>query len=447
MNPERWGQIKQIYHSALGLEPGRREAFLKEACAGDEALFKEVASLLAQEGNSGNLLEAPALDVVARALGEDEADMPHEDLAGHNVLHYRIEKKIGEGGMGEVFLAQDTSLNRKVALKFLPPEMQQDPVARKRFFREARSAAALDNPYICSIHEVGEFEGKDFIVMEYVDGQTLMEKLRRGRLSLSQSLQIATETAEALQAAHGKGIIHRDLKPSNIMLTKTGHAKVMDFGLAKQIVPSGGIDSREDTVSAMTRSGMTLGTLAYMSPEQLRGEAVDARSDIFSFGLVLYEMLTRTHPFRKESPMETASGILHEEPKPVGAIMPAIPADLEKLINHCLRKEAERRIQHMDDVKLALIDLKGDLDSGRLQVAPDARKRVSPVGLAIAMAAVLVLIATGWYWLGRHRSSEPEGPLTAVPLTTYPGTETFPSFSPDGTQVAFQWCPEDPGQN
>jgi serine/threonine protein kinase len=181
-----------------------------------------------------------------------------------------------------------------------------------------------------------------------------MEKLRRGRLPLNQALQIATEVAEAVQAAHSKGIVHRDLKPSNIMLTKTGHAKVMDFELATQVVLSGGIEIQEESVSAMTRTGMTLGTLAYMSPEQVRGEAADARSDIFSFGLVLYEMLTGTHPFRKESPMETASAILHDEPRPVSAIAKGIPADLERMINRCLRKEAERRIQHMDDVKLTL---------------------------------------------------------------------------------------------
>ena len=261
-----------------------------------KALLKEVASLLAQKGKSEGLFESPAIDAVAQALARDQAQKPQENLIGQTVSHYRIEGKIGEGGMGVVFLAQDSSLQRKVAMKFLPPEMQQDPLARKRFLREARSAAALDNPYICSIHEVGEFEGRDFIVMEYVDGQTLTDKLRRGRLPLNQALQIATEVAEALQAAHSKGIIHRDLKPSNIMIMKTGHAMVMDFGLAKQIVPSAGIESQEESATAMTRSGMTLGTLAYMSPEQLRGEEVDARSDIFSFGLVLYEMLTGRIP-------------------------------------------------------------------------------------------------------------------------------------------------------
>ena len=344
MNPELWERIKRIHQAALEREPGRREEFIKEACLGDKSLLKEVTSLLAQDGKSEGLFDSPAIDAIARAVAKEKANKPQQNLTGHTVLHYRIEKKIGQGGMGEVYLAQDTSLNRRVALKFLPPEMQQDPVAHKRFLREARSAAALDNPYICSIHEVGEFEGKEFIVMEYVDGQTLTEKLRGGRLPLNQALQIATEIAEALQASHGKGIVHRDLKPSNIMLMKAGHAKVMDFGLAKQIIPSGRVGSQEESVTAMTRSGMTLGTLAYMSPEQVRGEELDARSDIFSLGLVLYEMLTGRHPFRRENPMETAAAILQEEPQAVGVIAKGIPVELEKLVGRCLRKDAARRI-------------------------------------------------------------------------------------------------------
>jgi serine/threonine protein kinase len=210
MNPERWGRIKQICHSALELDPGRREVYLKGACADDEGLLKEVASLLAQKGKSEGLFESPAMVAVAQALARDQAQKPEVNLIGQTVSHYRIEGKIGEGGMGVVFLAQDSSLHRKVAMKFLPPEMQQYPLARKRFLREARSAAALDNPYICSIHEVGESEGRDFIVMEYVDGQTLADKLRRGRLPLNQALQVAMEVAEALQAAHG--IWHIDLR-------------------------------------------------------------------------------------------------------------------------------------------------------------------------------------------------------------------------------------------
>ncbi|MDA2928026.1 serine/threonine protein kinase, partial [Acidobacteria bacterium AH-259-G07] len=206
-------------------------------------------------------------------------------MIGQTISHYKILEKIGQGGMGEVFLAEDTSLDRKVALKFLPDFMQEDPTARKRFLREAKSAAALDHPYICHIHEIGEADGKNFIAMEYVEGQTLKDKLAIGSLPLKEALNTAAEIAEALETAHEKNIVHRDLKPSNIMLTPKGHVKVMDFGLAKRLVPAEGVGSQAETLTAsLTKTGATLGTLAYMSPEQLRGEEVDTRSDIFSFG-------------------------------------------------------------------------------------------------------------------------------------------------------------------
>ena len=194
-------------------------------------------------------------------------------MIGKTVSHYRIIDKIGQGGMGEVFLADDTSLHRKVALKFLPPEMQRDAAAHKRFLREARSAAALDHPFICHINEVAESNGQDFIVMEYVEGESLKDRLAHGQLHLKDALQITIEVSEALEAAHAKGIIHRDIKPANIMLTQTGHAKVMDFGLAKQLVPAAGTESAAETVTGLTSDGSTVGTLAYMSPEQLRGES------------------------------------------------------------------------------------------------------------------------------------------------------------------------------
>ena len=275
MNSKRAEQIRHVYHSTREVEPGRREAFLKEACAGDQSLFAEVVSLLAQDGNSEGFFEAPALEVVARELAEDEAQKRQQNLIGQTLSHYRIEEKIAQGGMGEVFLARDLSLNRKVALKLLPAGIQQDPGTHRRFLHEARSGGGLNNPYLCSIYEIGKFEGKEYIVMEYVEGQTLAEKLRRGRLPLSQALQIAVEMAEALQAAHFKGIIHRDLKPSNIMLTSSGHVKVMDFGLAKRVSPATDGESQEESLSSMTERGVTLGTVAYMSPEQVKGEAVD----------------------------------------------------------------------------------------------------------------------------------------------------------------------------
>ena len=241
--------------------------------------------------------------------------------------------------MGEVFLAEDTTLRRKVALKLLPPDFQQDESARKRFLREARSAAVLEHANICTIHEIGTFEGKDFIVMEYVDGQTLQHRLEQGALPWSDSLQIAVEITEALEEAHEQGIIHRDLKPSNIMLTRKGHAKVMDFGLAKQLAYPDRLESRDETISLMTMEGTPVGTPAYMSPEQLRGEAVDRRSDVFSLGVVFYEMMGGRHPFRSATFLGTSDRILHESPVPARSLNPEVPVEIERLIERMLAKD------------------------------------------------------------------------------------------------------------
>jgi len=273
-------------------------------------------------------------------------------MIGKTVSHYRIIDKIGQGGMGEVFLADDTSLQRKVALKFLPPEMQKDAIARKRFLREARSAAALDNPYICHINEVAESDGRDFIVMEYVDGQSVKDRLEKGPLLPEEALPIAIEVTEALEAAHGKGIVHRDIKPANIMLTQPGHAKVMDFGLAKQLTSSGAMETAAETVTALTSDGSAVGTLAYMSPEQLRGQAVDGRSDIWAMGVTLYEMASGTRPFHGQSGVDLTSAILNQAPRPLPS---QVPAEMAALIGCCLEKDPGKRYQQASELRDALV--------------------------------------------------------------------------------------------
>ncbi len=260
-------------------------------------------------------------------------------MIGQTIAHYRIESKLGHGGMGEVFLAEDTLLRRKVALKLLPPDFQLDQSARRRFLREARSAAGLAHANICTIHEVGESAGKDFIVMEYVEGQTLRDRLAQGPMPWKEELQAAIEITEGLEEAHEKGIVHRDLKPANIMLTRKGHAKVMDFGLAKQVIQPGRPEGQEETLSVITMEGTPAGTLAYMSPEQLRGESVDYRSDVFSLGVVFYEMMAGLHPFRGATVLGTSDRILHEEPVPARRLNPEIPEEIERLIERMLAKD------------------------------------------------------------------------------------------------------------
>jgi TolB-like protein/predicted Ser/Thr protein kinase len=273
------------------------------------------------------------------------------DMIGKTFGRYRVLEKIGRGGMGEVFLAEDTSLRRRVALKFLPSELQKDAEALKRFVREARSAAALDHPYICHINEVGESDGREFIVMEYVDGEALRGKIGQGPLPLGETLRIGIEVAEALEAAHGKGIVHRDIKPENIMLTKTGHAKVMDFGLAKQVGAPAEAEIGGPTLTLLTSEGTAVGTLAYMSPEQLRLQGADARSDIWALGVVLHEMASGQRPFQGQSGFEVSSAILNKPPLP---LPPAVPAELGVVISRCLEKDPAKRYQKVQELRAAL---------------------------------------------------------------------------------------------
>ncbi|MBS1115737.1 MAG: serine/threonine protein kinase [candidate division NC10 bacterium] len=360
-------------------------------------------------------------------------------MIGETVSHYRIIEKIGQGGMGEVFLADDTSLHRKVALKFLPPDMQQDSAAHKRFLREARSAAALDHPYICHINEVSESGGRDFIVMEYVEGQSVKDRLEKGPLPPDEALPIAIEVAEALEAAHGKGIVHRDIKPANIMLTQTGHAKVMDFGLAKQIVPGGGMASTEETVTALTSDGSTVGTLAYMSPEQLRGERVDGRGDIWALGVTMHEMVSGTRPFQGQSWFEVSSSILNKAPR----LLPSqVPADLATVIGRCLEKDAANRYRQASEVCAALKAVRSGCALPPVRTFRHAwprRRWLAPA----AIGTMLIAVGVGIYyrgflqWLARQAPAPPPTIGHVTQLTSEDGTETHPSLSPEGNLMAY----------
>ena len=358
--------------------------------------------------------------------------------AGTKLGRYEIRSKIGVGGMGEVYLAEDTQLGRRVALKLLPPEHTQDEERLRRFKQEAKAASALNHPNILTIHEVGEVDGHHFIATEFIDGETLRSSLAlTGSMKTGQALNVATQVASALVAAHEAGIVHRDIKPENVMLRPDGYVKVLDFGLAKltETVAAQPVDTSATTMPrvAHTESGVVLGTAQYMSPEQAAGRKVDARSDIFSFGAVLYEMLTGERAFKGDSLMETVAAILNQEPKPLPT---KIPPELVKVILRCLRKDPARRYQTMADLKVALEDLREETRSGQQIFTPLPRRWT----WAISVAVLLVVVAlVGLFVWQPWRAPESTEPRRAEALTTFPGQELYPSLSPDGDRVVFTW--------
>ena len=354
-------------------------------------------------------------------------------MIGQSVLHYRIVEKVGEGGMGVVYKAVDTHLDRVVAVKALPRDATAVPDRKRRFVQEAKAASALNHPNIITVHDIASQDGSDFIIMEYVAGQTLQELIGGKPLTLKQALRIAIQMADALAAAHAAGIVHRDLKPGNIMATPQGLVKILDFGLAKLIEPRERVGPLASTVAIRgteTRSGTLVGTVAYMSPEQAEGRDVDSRSDIFAFGAVLYEMLTGRRAFAGETPMSTLAAVLQKEPPALSGIVAGVPPELEQLVTRCLRKDRTRRFQHILDVKLLLEELAEGL--GQRSRNWTSRRRA----WVLALASAPLLAFTLWIAI-RPERVEPV-PRT-VPLTSFPGEEYDPALSPDGKQVAFAW--------
>ena len=375
MTPKRWKQIDELAQGALERGGDERVGFLDEGCAGDDSLRREVESQIAYQQQASKFLEEPAFKQAADLMSESQTEI--ESMDGRTISHYTILHKLGAGGMGEVYLAQDTTLSRKVAIKFLSQNSVAGEQAKKRFVREAKAAAALDHPHICAVYEVGEEAGYSFIVMQYVEGETLASRIQRKPIEVREALDIAVQIADALAQAHSYRIIHRDVKPQNVMLTASGQVKVLDFGLARVIREGSLIDSAAETESV---PGLVMGTVPYMSPEQVRGEALDARSDIFSFGAVLYEMLSGRSPFQAESIGGTMSSILTKEPAPLARYSSDIPDELQRMVRKALSKDKEGRYQTIKDLLIDLRELKQELEfEGKLErsIDPEIRERRS----------------------------------------------------------------------
>jgi len=366
---ERWQRIKAIFHSAQSIAPAERASFLDEACGADEFIRDEVESLLAADESSGDFLNAPAYEFAAGMLAEEESL-----LVGQEIGRYRILGVLGEGGMGKVYLALNVNLGKKVALKFLPPEFARDANRVQRFEREARFASAPDHPNVCVVHEIGQTDdGLHFIAMEYVDGMTLRERMRLKRLTLKQALDVALQIAWALKAAHAVSVVHRDIKPENIMLRRDGYVKVLDFGIAKlNAHPYSARDQREASTIAQLRTapGMRIGTVEYMSPEQLREQPVDPRTDIWSLGVVLYEMVTGVTPFEAPTPNDTIALILNKQP-PEFVFAADLPGEFQAVIQRALTKDLATRYQTVNDLAADLRSLRREL--GRRRELDDAQ--------------------------------------------------------------------------
>ena len=404
MEPERWQRIERLYHAALEVEESRRPALLQDTCGGDEALRREVEVLLSREKRAEKFMEAPALEVAAKTLAQDHnqpkpgLDEDELRLVGKTISHYEVLAKLGGGGMGVVYKAKDTKLGRFVALKFLPPSLFQDREAVERFRREARASSALNHPNICTIYDVDEHEGHHFISMEFLDGRTLKHLIGTKPLSLDLLLDLGIQISDALEGAHKQGIIHRDIKPANIFVTQREQAKVLDFGLAKltRVLPAGAARSSVPTASfedSVTSPGAVFGTLMYMSPEQVRGEELDSRTDLFSFGAVLYEMVTGIRAFSGATSGAITDAILHATPTKPVRVNPSVPVGLEHIISKALEKDRKMRYQNAADIRADLERMKRDRSSGQEILRPGILAQRWPVvGIVVAIALLVVVV-------------------------------------------------------
>src|SRR5262252_7154578 len=356
LDKQRWEQVETLYHAALERPPDERAAFLAGACADDSGLLREVEALLRHDGAAGSFMQDNALAVAAQALEPNELSQTAPQLfPGQSVGAYKILALLGRGGMGVVYRARDERLRREVAIKVLPASFAHDSDRLRRFEQEAHATSALNHQNILTIYDIGAHEGAPFIVAELLEGEELRTQLESGALPAQRALEYAQQITQGLAAAHEKGIVHRDLKPENLFVTKDGRVKILDFGLAKLRPPQPGVvESHAPTQRQLTDPGVVMGTVGYMSPEQVRGQDADSRADIFAFGVILYEMLSGKRPFRGDSSIEMMNAILKEEPAELGETNAKVSPQLEKLVRRCLEKQPERRFQTASDLGFAL---------------------------------------------------------------------------------------------
>jgi eukaryotic-like serine/threonine-protein kinase len=455
MASDRWEQISRIYDAALDVAEEERPAFLERNCQGDQELRREVESLLAYDKQAQGFIDRPAMAMTAEKLAGEPPS-----LIGRQLGHYQIVSVLGAGGMGEVYKAKDARLNRTVAIKVLPRVLSERADLRQRFTREARAIASLSHPNICPLYDIGRQDGVDFLVMEYLEGETLSKRLRNGPLPTEQLLRTAVEIATALDQAHRHGVIHRDLKPGNIMLTKQG-AKLLDFGLAKQKhppltqassslspLPRGTTGGQTATGSeSLTEQGMILGTLEYMAPEQVEGKEADTRTDIFAIGVVIYEMATGRKAFEGESKASLTAAILTSEPPSITKVQPMAPPALERVVKRCLAKDPEERWQTARDLAselkwIAEARTTAGVEAAGLKPRVIGRRRELLYG-ALAIAVFVAAIVGVFSYVRPVRA--PGQPIFAEilpPERTQFAFSRIPALSPDGRTLAFSAADE-----
>ncbi len=443
MDPNRWKQIDSLVDAALDIPEGERDAFIKQGSHGDADLERAVLELLAAQGQSNEFLRHSAMRIVARAIAVDEPTEKSPSLIGQKVATYRIEKLLGAGGMGQVYLAFDEKLRRNVALKILPTEYGKNDERVRRFELEARAISKINHPNIVTIYDVGNADGIYYIATEFVEGKTLRD-LSAGRFKLRNVMANSIQICDALSAAHAEGIIHRDIKPENVMIRTDGYAKILDFGVAKLS------DVGSETMSqigANTVKGMMIGTPAYMSPAQISGDPIDHRTDIWSCGVVLYEFLTGKNPFKGSSRQETFESILSKTPLPPSSINPEVPQEVDRILEKIFSHERKGGYQTASDLRSDLKAIKRELDSSSsMGMSSDSswtgrarlRNRRWPLVAATTFLGLAIVVVATWAIFFRGSSTGTEWTrATNVPLTDSEGVEFFPSISPDGKSFVF----------